>query len=191
MIGSTEDEYAVMVNSGSVTVEDSEIVGYQNGIGFDNWVGRRLNIHGFTDDAVKLGSHVRLEDSWIHDIRPGSTSHADGAQMQGGSVDVVVTRNVIDMTSQDGHFGNAAIFLAPDLGPSSDGPVTVANNWLDGGNYILYCVDGANGEYVVAGITLENNRFGRRYRYGPATVTVPVQARGNVFEDTGEPIRMD
>ena len=72
---------------------------------------------------------------------------------------MVVRNNVINMVSGR-EVGNAALFIAPDLGPSSPGPVTITGNWLDGGNYTLFCVDGNNGQYFVDNITITDNRFG-------------------------------
>jgi hypothetical protein len=184
---SFQDTYAVFVHSGSLKILDSEIWGFQNGITFSNWTAVRVNVHGMSEDGVKLGNNVTLTDSWIHGMTPGPGAHADGGQMQGGSTDVMVSHNVIDMASGSA-MGNAALFLAPDLGPSSNGPVMVKDNWLNGGNYTLYCVDGNNGQYVVKNISILSNRFGPDRNYGPVQVTVPVTARGNVFDTTGEPV---
>jgi hypothetical protein len=188
IVGDGTADFGILVESGNVTVSDSEISGFRNGIGFDNWSAYRINLHGVSDDGAKLGSNVVLADSWIHDLTPSEGAHADGGQMQGGSRNLVVRGNVIDVTSRAGSSGNAALFLAPDLGPSSDGPVVIADNWLNGGNYTLYCVDGNNGEFYVRNIAITGNRFGREFKYGPATVNVPVSHAGNVFDDTGEPV---
>ena len=144
-----------------------------------------------SEDGVKLGSSVALVDSWIHDLVSVEGSHNDGAQMQTGARDVLVQGNVIDVSGSDGApSGNAAIFLSPDLGPSSPGPVTIVGNVLDGGNYILYCVDGAQGQYVVSNITIAQNRFGRMFRYGPSRISVPVDQDGNVWDDTDEELQL-
>ena len=179
----------ITVGSGSVTIEDSEIYGFENGIGYDNWTATRVDIHGLTDDGVKLGDNATLQDSWIHDMTPSADAHADGGQMQGGSRNVVVRHNVIDMANGR-EFGNAALFIAPDLGPSSDGPVTITGNWLNGGNYTVFCVDGNNGQYFVKNITFTNNRFGRQSNYGPSRVNVPITQSGNVWDDTGAALRL-
>ena len=100
--------------------------------------------------------------------------------MQGGETNLVVAGNSIVV----GPDANSAIFLAPDLGPSTNGPVTVTGNWLDGGNYSLFCLDGANGQYVVRNITISGNRFGASSAYGPVRITVPVTFTGNV-DSTG------
>ena len=181
--------YGIYVASGSVAISDSEIYGgFENAIGFGNWTATRVNIHGTTGDGVKLGSNVTLQDSWIHDLTPGPSAHADGAQLQSGEKNIVIKHNVIDLASTPR--ANAALFLAPDLGPSSDGPLTITDNWLDGGNYTVFCVDGNNGQYLQKNITISNNRFGRGAQYGPARVNVPITQSGNVWADTGASLNL-
>lgn len=174
---------------GTVTVEDSEIVGgCENGIVFDDWTARRVDIHGTFGDGVKLGSDVLLEDSWIHDLSNASGLHTDGGQVQTGVTNTTVRHNTIDLgdTAQ----ANAALFLAPDLGPSSDGPLVIEGNRLNGGNFILFCVDGNNGQYFVRNITISGNRFGDRFQYGRARVNVPISQSGNVVDSTGAPFTL-
>ena len=79
--------------------------------------------------------------------------------------------------------------MAPDLGPSTDGPVTIEGNWLNGGNFALYCLDGDYGRYFVGAITISNNRFGRDAEYGPVRINVPVQFVGNVWDDSSQAVR--
>ncbi len=108
--------------------------------------------------------------------------------MQSGSRNVMVRHNVINMASGR-EMGNAALFIAPDLGPSSPGPVTITGNWLNGGNYTLFCVDGNNGQYFVDNITITDNRFGPDSAYGPVKTNVPITRSGNVMDVTGSPVR--
>lgn len=178
-----DDYYGILVESGSVTVTDTEISGFENAIAGDGWTAMRVNIHSVTGDGVKLGSDVTLQSSWIHDLTPGPGAHADGAQMQDGVTNLVVAGNTID----PGDAANSALFLAPDLGPSTDGPVTVTGNWLDGGGFTLYCVEGAGGAYTVGNIGITNNHFGPSWGYGPVRITVPVSFTGNV-DASGVPI---
>jgi hypothetical protein len=172
----------VNVVSGSVTVQDSEIYGFENGIAFGNWTATRVNLHNMTGDGVKLGSNVAFQDSWVHALTPAAGAHADGGQMQGGETNLVVRHNNIDATCSS---CNSALFLAPDQGPSTNGPVTITGNWLNGGNYSLYCVDGNNGQYYVQNISIIGNRFGRNSRYGSDNINVPITQSGNVWDDTG------
>jgi hypothetical protein len=181
------DGDGISVRSGSVQIFDSEIFGFENAIGFDNWAAYRVDIHSTTGDGVKFGSNVTLQDSWIHDLTPGPGAHADGGQMQGGVRNLVVTHNTIDVSSA--RSANSALFLAPDLGPSADGPVTIAGNYLAGGNYTLFCVDGADGRYLVKNITIRDNVFGRSGGYGAARINVPVTWANNVWADSGAAVR--
>ena len=176
----------VLVRSGSVRIERTEISGFANGISGDHWTANGVDIHSTTEDGVKLGNGVTLENSWIHDLNPSTGAHADGAQMQAGLVDVAIKGNSIDLSTT--REANSAIFLAPDMGPDSAGPVLISGNWVDGGNYTLYVVDGDHGKYVVSNITVSDNKFGRSHQYGPASITVPITQSGNVWTDTGEPI---
>ena len=84
--------------------------------------------------------------------------------------------------------GNSALFLAPDLGPSSNGPLTIQGNVLGGGNYALFCVDGNNGRYYEKHITISYNRFIRDSKYGPFMVNVPVTATHNIWDSSRRPI---
>lgn len=180
--------YGVYARSGSVSIYDSEISGFENGIGFDNWSAYRVDIYGTTGDGVKLGSNVTLQDSWIHDLAPSPDAHADGGQVQSGVRSLVVRNNVIDLSTTAR--ANAALFIAPDLGPSTDGPITITGNWLNGGNYTLFCLDGNWGQYYIGNISITNNRFGRSAQYGPAHVNVPITESGNVWADTGAALKL-
>jgi len=173
----------VFVRSGSVTIVDSEIYGFENGIGFDNWTATRVNVHSTTGDGVKLGSNTTLQDSWIHDLTPASGAHADGMQVQSGVRNLVVRNNVIDLSTTKN--ANAALFMAPDLGPSTPGPALFEGNYFNGGNYTVYCVDGNNGQYFIDNITFRNNTFGRTAQYGPTRINVPVTWTGNTYADNG------
>lgn len=165
----------ISVNRGSVTIEDTEISAFENAIIGGSWTARRLDIHSTTGDGVKLGSDVLLEDSWIHDLTPAPGAHADGGQMQDGVRNLVVRGNRIDLSTSV----NSALFLSPDFGPSTDGPVTIQGNYLSGGGFTLYVVDGNNGQYVVRNITVTGNVFGTS-KFGSANVNVPVAWSGNV-----------
>jgi hypothetical protein len=176
--------YCVQTLSGSVTIEDTEIIGgCENAIGFDNWTARRVEVKGTYGDGVKLGNNVLLQDSWIHDLAPASGAHADGGQVQGGVTNTVIRHNVIDLGSTPR--ANAALFMAPDQGPSTNGPLIVEGNKLNGGNYILFCVDGNNGQYHIKNITISGNRFGNTFTYGRSRVNEPVTQSGNVVDSTG------
>ena len=56
---------------------------------------------------------------------------------------VALLKNVQRLTAPNPGFmtgpgTNAALFIAPDLGPSSPGPVLLERNYLDGGGYTVH-----------------------------------------------------
>jgi hypothetical protein len=169
----------VRVLSGDVTVQDSEIYGFENAIGYSNWTAVRVNVHSDTGDGVKLGSDTMLQDSWIHDLTPGPGAHADGGQMQDGVTNLVVRHNTIDVSSTS---VNSALFISPDLGPSTAGPVLIENNYLAGGGFTIFVVDGSYGTYFVGNITVRNNVFGAS-QYGPDRVNVSVTWSSNTLSN--------
>jgi hypothetical protein len=67
--------------------------------------------------------------------------------------------------------------------------VTIDGNWLDGGNFTLFCVDGNNGQYFIDNIAITDNRFGPHSAYGPVKANVPITRSGNVMDLTGSPVR--
>jgi hypothetical protein len=179
--------FAVRVQSGNVRVEDCDVSGNytEAAIGYDNWTMVRCNLHHLPDDGVKLGSNVLLQDSYLHDWSTGPGAHADGGQIQNGVRNTVVRHNTIDIVG-----GNAALFIAPDLGPSSPGPVRIENNLLGGGGYTVFCVDGNNGRYYISDIAFTGNRFKRNATWGPVRTNVPVSWSANVWHDTGAALQL-
>lgn len=169
-------------DGGSLTITDSEIYNFQVAITYANWKAIRVNIHDISFDGMKASSNVRLQDSWVHAAKPSSDAHWDGVQVQNGVTNTVITGNYIDAS---GSSTNSALFLCPDLGPSTSGPLEVTRNWLNGGNYTVFILDGANGKYFISNISVMDNRFGRAGRYGPSYVNVPVSWSGNKWADTG------
>lgn len=173
-------QYGVYTKGGSVTITDSEIIGFDNAIAFSNWQCIRCDISGQNQDGVKLGSNVRLEASYIHGLTPEAGAHADGAQMQGGETNLYVIGNSID-SSNGGSMGNAAIILKPDFGGSAPGPVVIEGNVLSGGNYTLMHVD--SGDARQSGVTIRGNRFKRVATYGAAMANAPCTWSDNAYVD--------
>lgn len=171
-------------DDGSLTITDSEIYNFQIAITYVNWTAIRVNIHDISFDAMKASSNVLLKDSWVHSPVPSADAHWDGVQVQNGVVNTVITGNFIDASGDT----NSALFLCPDIGPSTNGPLTVTGNWLSGGNYTVNILDGNNGQYFIRDITFKNNRFVKGGQYGTSYVNVPVAWSGNVWDATGLPV---
>ncbi|MCD5350990.1 right-handed parallel beta-helix repeat-containing protein [Kineosporia mesophila] len=177
------DGVGILVNTGSVRVEDTTISGFDDSIGGDNYTAIGVEVTDANSDGFKVGSNVLIEDSWCHDLRVAPGAHSDCAQVQSGVVNTILRGNWFDAGTGA---ANAALFIAPDLGPSSQGPLLVEGNVLGGGNYSLYCVDGSDGDYFIDDITISGNIFMRNSRYGPLLVEVAAVVEGNIFQDTGE-----
>ena len=183
-IAAGSSAYAIQVFTGSVTVQDSTITG-SNGfaIGYDNWVGIRLNVSGVRQDGFKGGDNVTLQDSYIHDFTSSSGAHADGIQFEGGGSHSTIRHNYID-PANGGAYGNSAVFIKNDLGGNSAGPIVVDNNLLGGGNYTLYAVPGNGGNQ--SGIHIVGNHFLRDFQYGPVDIGYAIaEWSGNVYDSNG------
>lgn len=171
-------------DTGSATITDTEIYGFQTGLVYSNFTALRVNLHDLSYDGVKLSSNAKVQDSWIHAPRPSADAHWDGIQVQDGVVNTVIQGNNIEATAAN---ANSALFLCPDLGPSTNGPLTVQGNWLSGGNFTVATLDGNNGKYFIKVIVIKDNKFGSKGQYGYSNVNVPIIQSGNLVEATGAP----
>lgn len=68
------------------------------------------------------------------------------------------------------------LFFASDLGPCRNGSLTVKNNWLNGSDFILFCVDGNNGQHFAKNISILSNRSRPDLNCGPLRVSAPGQS---------------
>ena len=170
----------IYVASGSLTLEDSTVSGFDDSVGGDNYTATRVEVTGSEEDGFKIGSNVTIQDSWCHDLLLAQGAHSDCGQVQSGVTNVMIRRNWFDVGD-----GNSALFLAPDQGPSSSGPLVVEDNVLGGGNYTLQCVDGDDGTYFIDNISISGNHFLNDSAYGPLRLNVPAAIIGNVYQSTG------
>jgi hypothetical protein len=171
----------VNVSSGSLTIQDSTVSGFDNSVVGDNYTATRIEVTKANEDGFKIGSNVTIQNSWCHDLVVSAGAHSDCGQVQSGIRNATIKGNWFDPGNPD---ANSALFLAPDLGPSAPGPLVVENNVLGGGNYTVQCVDGDNGKYLIADISILNNVFLPNSRYGPLRVNVKAVVSGNTMQDT-------
>jgi hypothetical protein len=179
--------WGIEIDSGSLTVKDSEITGSAYGaVEGNNYTLQRVNIHAFHGDGMKLGNNVTVTDSFIHDATTSGGQHCDGMQAQNGLSNVVIRHNSIDPHESG---SNSAVFIKNDLGPNNTvGPITVDDNLLGGGGYTLYVYKGSSG-LVQGGVTVTNNRFLNDEKYGPVAVNIPVTTwTGNVYDASGNAV---
>ena len=179
-----DGDAGIYVRFGSATVEDVTVEGFDNSIGGDRYTATRVEAVGANEDGFKIGSNVTIQDSWCHDLIAFQGAHSDCGQVQSGVTNVIIRRNWFD----SGVEGNSALFISPDQGPSSPGPLSIENNVLGGGNYTLQCVDGDYGRYLIGNITIRGNQFLDNSEYGPMRVNVLLAFLGNVYRSTGLPI---
>ncbi|HLG92276.1 MAG TPA: hypothetical protein VKY15_04760 [Acidimicrobiales bacterium] len=190
--------YGVHVMDGaSVTIVDTTFTGYFNVAALgadDHWTCERCQIVNFENDGVHMGNYDTLRDSYVSTSPQYlcCSNHADGVQWVNGTIDAVVDHNTILMPNgRQG--GNSAIFLSPDLGPTSPGPVSITNNWLGGGNFTVYIVQGDGTQYTQFGVTFADNVLAVPGQYGFTDLQAPRNSFvwfGNV-DVNGNPVGPD
>ena len=180
-------------NSTGLVIEDVEVdcgnaVG-RTAITTRDYTARRVNAHG-CENVFWAEGNVLIEDSYIHgpvDYDPVLDPHTDSVQIPAGASNITIRHNTIygNYVSRSS-FGNSAIMMG---GNTSN--IAVRNNLLAGGGYTVYCNQGGGG----AGNSVVDNRFSRIFvatvgGFGPwlGCADEPVVS-GNVFHETGEPLR--
>jgi hypothetical protein len=144
----------VKIQSGSLLIEDSEIIGASDdcaqGIGWANYVAVRIDVSG-CQDGLKGNGSVAVYDSYIHDLRETSDSHNDGFQSTGGS-DITIEGNTICAQHQN---SVSAIKLTPEKAAIDN--VVIRDNILRGGNFTLYMDSKPNRYGLVTNALVANN----------------------------------
>lgn len=164
--------------AGSVRIEDTTLTGDfpTAAVGDDRWTGERVEISGVTHDGARLGAAARLRNSWLHDFAAATGVRGDALVLVGGSGEILVEDNRVEMRPA----GGAAVRVAA-VG-RSDATVMVRGNVLGGGRYTVH-EDAAAG--TMSEVWLENNRFRRDAAQGPLRVSRRVVQVDNMFVDGG------
>jgi hypothetical protein len=196
--------YAVMNGDRAYTgapllIEDTEIDcknGPGTALGEANLTVRRVDISG-CENGGDINQNWLVEDSYIHDLYNGGSSHTDGLQMASGhiengqvvpgSLNVTIRHNTIYGMGADGSFGTSAIIS----NRGADRNILIERNLMGGGAVAIYCEQGARGtNYRVL-----NNAFTRRFGpkvgyYGVSTDCRDEDQSGNYYYETGEPLTL-
>jgi hypothetical protein len=138
--------YGIDMQSGSLTIEDSEITcvnGKGTGIAWAGFTARRVYIHD-CENALEMGQGASVVDSYLSAREATSDGHGDDIQSQGGN-DVVIRHNTFA--------GLNPITSSIITNPTKNHQWTVEDNFLSAGAYTLYCPEQGTG-FVV-----RNNRF--------------------------------
>jgi hypothetical protein len=180
-------------------LEDSEVVPQFPVVDLDdvkgyNYTLLRDNIHGSEDGAKMYGPNATIQDSWIHGLvtyphdpaQNNGPSHSDGVQIQSGS-NLKLIHNTI--TGQP----NSSVIITEDNGKTSG--VLIDGNWLgtEGSPAPVCTVKILNKPLPsMSGITVTNNRFDHNATACQIldSKTVTLVASGNVFDDTGLPVKL-
>ncbi len=182
--------YGVQVADGhsGIVIEDGEITNAATaglmGVGF---TARRLYLHDCGGDGMKVqgnGGPTLVEYCFVEKLGTHPDAHADGSQTNGGS-NITFRYNNFDMPHEASpnwpgapYKSNAAIIAG--VGPISN--LVIEYNWLNGGNYTVYCSKDDS-----RGVSVRYNKFGRDYKWG--LIVGPCdEIKGNVWADTGDPI---
>jgi Ca2+-binding RTX toxin-like protein len=196
--------YAVYAGDGDfsgtpLVVEDSEVdcnLTGGNGFGEANITVRRVDIQG-CENGFDVNQNITVEDSYIHDLYNGGSAHTDGAQMAAGhyenghvvdgSRNVTFRHNTIYGMGADGSFGTSAIIS----NRGADRDILIQNNLMAGGAVALYCEQGAKGKNYRVLDNHFSRRFGRKVGYyGVSTDCSDEVQSGNVYHETGKPVKL-
>lgn len=175
--------YGVQIENGhsGILIEDGEIYNCGSACVFGvGHTSRRLHLHDGNADGMKIhgsGGPTLVEYCFIEKLSKAEGAHADGNQSKGGS-NITFRYNNFDLPIDQNPYGsNATMMLELDINN-----FVLEHNWLNGGNYTVYCKDS-----LPSGIYVRNNIFGRDYRYGVRGGSC-AEWTGNVWEDTGGPV---
>lgn len=170
--------------STGLSVVDSAITcGGTNGTAFGSSDLSLLRVEiSRCENGLNVAGRVGVTDSWIHDMNGGNGgAHTDGAQFNQGASDITFRHNTINVGPQNG--ATSAIIMWNE-GGGQNARVSIDNNLLAGGTYILYC----GREGAVDNVRITNNRFGT-FEYGYANDCNDGEVWfGNVRDATGAAI---
>lgn len=171
-----------ILSGASANLINDTVTGFSNSVVGGNYQAVRLDISGMNDDGFKVGDNTSLIGNYCHGVYVNEGAHSDCAQLQAGETDVVIADNYFDMTN-----GNSALIIAPDLGPSAYGPITVRGNFFNGGNWTVQAVNGAAGAYHNYRTSFIDNRWGNTHTYGYENIAEVFfyDYATNVRDDTG------
>jgi hypothetical protein len=191
---SCQGPYVVLSHTdASLTIQDSEVdcqLTRHTAVGDTNITGTRLNIHG-CEHGFDMDTNLTVTDSYIHDMENDPIAHMDGFLMSPIAANLVIRHNTIIARDPDGGDGTSAI-ITPSVSAGIATNILIEDNLMAGGAYTLYCEQGGPGvNYRVI-----NNHFSQQWEptvgaYGPSTDCSDETTSGNVYHESGLPVRMD
>lgn len=186
-----------LFDGASVTIEDSEIDAGDAAlaIGYRDFTLRRVEIKGGSD-SLRTDGNVGVYDSYIHSLNRQPGSHSDIMQSLSGDGITVRHNTLMAFKPEPGSCGvegdpmNAVYQIGNLNGDLSN--VLIEDNLVNGGNYTFNAnwAKVTTGEFKVSNIRIQNNLFGRDFRYGPQVrmTDYGLQFQGNKYFDDLSPI---
>ena len=164
--------YAVAVSAygtdKGIIFENCEFSHYKSAVASGEWKAtfNKCYVHDMLQDAFKINhSDIYLKNSYIHSLGMGTTSHADGVQIENNTTEVTVHiyNSRFDQPYTSGNTENAAIFAKCK---NANIILDVQKCYATGGNYTIYalssetakvsgkieCVVGCSSRYGIANI---------------------------------------
>lgn len=164
--------YAVAVSAygtdKGIIFENCEFSHYKSAVASGEWKAtfNKCYVHDMMQDAFKINhSDIYLKNSYIHSLGMGTTSHADGVQIENNTTEVTVHiyNSRFDQPYTSGNTENAAIFAKCK---NANIILDVQKCYATGGNYTIYalssetakvsgkieCVVGCSSRYGIANI---------------------------------------
>jgi hypothetical protein len=143
----------------ALNLVDVELVGGAVQVKGNGFSMLRVNAHAFTGKAAMLGSGSRVEDSYVHDPVCVPPDHQSGIGTNGGTTDMVMLHNNIDLPPNDCISGGVSNYT--DFGSFSN--VLLEKNLINSGGYCLKAGIPAAGSLTVTNERIVDNVFGRKY----------------------------
>jgi hypothetical protein len=178
-------------NPANVVIEDTEIDGLNQrddvaGVSYSGFTCRRCNIHN-TGTGMRFGHDARVEDSWLHDMHVGETSH-NNAIAGHGAVNLTLLHNRLECLNTDHCTSALALFYEDE--PRD---ILAQGNIFVGGGYCVYGGADRNG-HPGHNIRFIGNAFATRPfancgQYGPVTAWEPGPGNewtGNYWDDAAK-----
>jgi len=151
----------------------------------------RNNISNCEHGVWQEGNGGLIQDNYLHDFipyNPVTDPHIDGLQIPFGPTgsptpyisNCIMRHNNVDLTPS-----GQPSYVSASITMKDAGSITIDNNRLNGGSYVVYF----NG--TTSGCTVTNNRFGA-FQFGYVDGDSPnVQSySGNVVDSTGQPLSL-
>jgi hypothetical protein len=168
--GSNVTQYCIMSNDSSTTI-------------------KRLYAYNCTEC---LAGPMNLSDSFINESDATiPQEHYEDIYYGGGAGPLIINHNT--MLNQQGQ--TAVVFASVDFGNQTT--LTITNNLMAGGGYMIYGGGSGSGGKVVGPVTITGNRFSRKYystggAYGVASYleNSVTTWSGNFWDDTLKSIPM-